>query len=510
MALMAGVKPLKDILAEMSASDTDGRTLVAKAYTFAEDAHKDQKRYSGEPYFVHLAEVGYSLAKIGMDAPTIAAGILHDSIEDVGVSPETMETEFGKEILMLVDGVTKLGALRYRGVERHTESLRKLFAATAHDIRVLIIKLMDRLHNAKTLEHVPAQKRKRIALETLEIYAPIADRLGMSVVKTDLEDAAFPYAYPAEYERVKALLKERHAETEQRLEKAERTLRKEMAANGMQQFRAESRKKGLYSLFRKLERKDWDITKIHDILALRVIVSSIAECYTTLGVIHAQWRPVLGKIKDYIAVPKPNGYQSLHTTIYTGDGGTLEIQVRTEAMHREAQFGIASHLSYKESSHYVRGTQGGGMEWVRQFMGAKPEQPLRKNTLSKGQSVPQWVKELADIRLEEADSAEYLEDIKTDFFSHRVFAFTPKGDVIDLPIDATPIDFAYAIHSDIGDHISGAKVNGKLVALDTELKNGDLVEIATKQSAKPSKKWLDMARTNMARKHIRQALGLQK
>jgi (p)ppGpp synthase/HD superfamily hydrolase len=206
MALMAGVKPLKDILAEMSASDTDGRTLVAKAYTFAEDAHKDQKRYSGEPYFVHLAEVGYSLAKIGMDAPTIAAGILHDSIEDVGVSPETMETEFGKEILMLVDGVTKLGALRYRGVERHTESLRKLFAATAHDIRVLIIKLMDRLHNAKTLEHVPAQKRKRIALETLEIYAPIADRLGMSVVKTDLEDAAFPYAYPAEYERVKALL----------------------------------------------------------------------------------------------------------------------------------------------------------------------------------------------------------------------------------------------------------------------------------------------------------------
>jgi GTP pyrophosphokinase len=283
-----------------------------------------------------------------------------------------------------------------------------------------------------------------------------------------------------------------------------------MAANGMQQFRAESRKKGLYSLFRKLERKDWDITKIHDILALRVIVSSIAECYTTLGVIHAQWRPVLGKIKDYIAVPKPNGYQSLHTTIYTGDGGTLEIQVRTEAMHREAQFGIASHLSYKESSHYVRGTQGGGMEWVRQFMGAKPEQPLRKNTLSKGQSVPQWVKELADIRLEEADSAEYLEDIKTDFFSHRVFAFTPKGDVIDLPIDATPIDFAYAIHSDIGDHISGAKVNGKLVALDTELKNGDLVEIATKQSAKPSKKWLDMARTTMARKHIRQALGMQK
>lgn len=304
---------------------------------------------------------------MGMDAQTVAAGLLHDSIEDVDVKPETIEAEFGAEVLCMVDGVTKLGALRYRGLERHTESLRKLFAATAQDIRVLIIKLTDRLHNAQTLEHVPAQKRKRIALETLEIYAPIADRLGMSVVKTDLEDAVFPYAFPQDYERVRKLLKERHPETEKRLEKTERTLKKELAEAGIRNFRTESRKKGAYSLYKKLERKDWDITKIHDILALRIIVPNMADCYNTLGVIHAQWRPVPGKIKDYIANPKPNGYQSIHTTVYTGDGGTLEIQIRTEAMHQEAQFGIASHFSYKEGSGYMSGGRGSGMEWVRQF-----------------------------------------------------------------------------------------------------------------------------------------------
>jgi len=508
---MDTVKPLKEILAEMNSKSDADVALVTKAYEFAKDAHKDQKRYSGEPYFLHLAEVGYSLAHIGMDAPTIAAGLLHDSIEDVGVSEEMVEKEFSNEILCLVDGVTKLGTLRYRGMERHTESLRKLFAATANDIRVLIIKLMDRLHNARTLEHVPEHKRERIALETLEIYAPIADRLGMSIVKTELEDAVFPYAFPAEYERVRTLLKERDAETEKRLEKTERTLKKDLAEAGIRNFRTESRKKGVYSLCRKLERKDWDITKIHDILALRIIVDEVADCYTVLGLVHRQWRPVPGKIKDYIAFPKPNGYQSIHTTIFTGDGGTLEIQIRTEAMHREAQFGIASHFSYKENSGYVSGTpSGSGLAWVRQFFpGKTPSQnPGAQKSLA-GDSVPQWVRQLAEIQKESADSTEYLEDIKADFFEHRVFVFTPQGDVIDLPLLATPIDFAYAIHSDIGDHISGAKVNGKLVTLDTALKNGDMVEIVTKPSAKPSKKWLDMAKTGMAKKHIRNALTQQ-
>jgi GTP pyrophosphokinase len=441
-----------------------------------------------------------------MDAPTVAAGLLHDSIEDVGVTPEVMREKFGDEILALVEGVTKLGTLRYRGLERHTESLRKLFAATAEDLRVLIIKLMDRLHNAKTLEFVPAHKRKRIALETLEIYAPIADRLGMSVVKTDLEDAAFPYAFPAEYERVTDLLKERHQENEHRLEKMERALKKELASAGIRAFRTESRKKGAYSLFKKLERKEWDIGKIHDIIALRVIVSTMADCYTIFGLIHAHWRPVTGKIKDYIANPKPNGYQSIHTTVYSGDGGTIEIQVRTEEMHREALFGIASHLGYKDARGYITGKDGSSVAWVRQFLGTRGKRTKGTHSIT---SVPSWVHELASVPDVAKDSSEYLEHIKTDFFEHRIFVFTPKGDPIDLPLGASPIDFAYAIHSDIGDHISGAKVNGKLVSLDTALKNGDMVEIVTKESAKPSKKWIDIAKTSMAKKHIRTYLGIQ-
>jgi GTP pyrophosphokinase len=503
---METVKSLRDILSVLVDKSPEAQELVTRAYEFAKEAHKEQKRYSGAPYFVHLSEVGFSLAEIGMDAPTVAAGLLHDSIEDVGVTPEVMREKFGDEILALVEGVTKLGTLRYRGLERHTESLRKLFAATAEDLRVLIIKLMDRLHNAKTLEFVPAHKRKRIALETLEIYAPIADRLGMSVVKTDLEDAAFPYAFPAEYERVTDLLKERHQENEHRLEKMERALKKELASAGIRAFRTESRKKGAYSLFKKLERKEWDIGKIHDIIALRVIVSTMADCYTIFGLIHAHWRPVTGKIKDYIANPKPNGYQSIHTTVYSGDGGTIEIQVRTEEMHREALFGIASHLGYKDARGYITGKDGSSVAWVRQFLGTRGKRTKGTHSIT---SVPSWVHELASVPDVAKDSSEYLEHIKTDFFEHRIFVFTPKGDPIDLPLGASPIDFAYAIHSDIGDHISGAKVNGKLVSLDTALKNGDMVEIVTKESAKPSKKWIDIAKTSMAKKHIRTYLGIQ-
>src|SRR3990167_8849486 len=364
----ATIRPLSEIAAAMSGKSDAEKALVAKAYEFSKEAHKEQKRYSGDPYFVHPAEVGFLLAQAGLDANAIAAGLLHDTIEDAGVKPATIQAEFSQEVLSLVEGVTKLGALRYRGMERHTESLRKLFAATAQDIRVLIIKLMDRLHNARTLEHVPRdEKRKRIALETLEIYAPIADRLGMSVAKQELEDAAFPYAYPEEYEKTREAFSERKSENEKRLEKTEHDLKREFAEAGLRNFRTEARIKGVYSLFKKLERKKWDFSTIYDMRALRVIFPTVAECYTALGIIHGHWRPVPGKIKDYIAFPKPNGYQSIHTTIYTGDGGALEIQLRTEAMHREALYGIASHLAYIEfqKSKYPEKSGGGGLGGIR-------------------------------------------------------------------------------------------------------------------------------------------------
>jgi len=507
---MTPVKPLADILSAMPSKAEADVALVTKAYAFSQKAHKGQTRYSGDPYFLHTAEVGFALAEIGMDAATIAAGFLHDTMEDAHVTAETIEAEFGPEVLSLVRGVTKLGALRYRGMERHTESLRKLFAATAEDLRVLIIKLLDRLHNAKTLEHVPKDKRARIALETLEIYAPIADRLGMSVIKTELEDACFPYAYPQEYEKTHELLKERKNENEERMEKLEKDAKRELAEAGLRNFRMEARVKGTYSLFRKLERKDWDITKIYDILALRIIVPSLADCYSALGVVHKHWRPVPGKIKDYIAFPKPNGYQSIHTTVYTGDGGAMEIQIRTEAQHREAQFGIASHLTYKEVLGYTEGQKGGGLEWIRQFipLGRKttPVTPVEEPT--KRGNIPNWVKELALAHSGGEDAGEdYLESLKSDFFQHRVFVFTPKADVIDLPLGATPIDFAYNIHSGVANKMSGAKVNGKMVALDTALRNGDIVEIITKPAGKPTRKWHDMAKTTLAKKMIRAALS---
>jgi len=499
-------RPLNEILTALAGKEGADSELVTKAYEFSQKAHEGQKRYSGAPYFTHCAEVGFLLAEAGMDAHAIAAGLLHDTIEDAGVKPATMEELFGKEVLTLVEGVTKLGTLRYRGMERHTESLRKLFAATAKDIRVLIIKLMDRLHNARTLQFVPKEeKRTRIALETLEIYAPIADRLGMSVAKQELEDAAFPYALPKDYEKTRELLKERKNENEKRLEKTEHDLKRELGEAGIREFRTEARVKGVYSMFRKLERKQWDMTKIYDIIALRIVCPSVADCYSALGIIHGHWRPVPGKIKDYIAFPKPNGYQSIHTTVYTGDGGALEMQLRTEAMHREALYGIASHLTYKDSQQGTKSTRR-SLEWIRQFFPGKNATATPTAEGAKA-GVPEWVKDLAHTEMGADESEEYMDTLRTDFFSHRVFVFTPKGDVIDLPIAATPIDFAYAVHSDLGNKMSGARVNGKMVSLDTALRNGDMVEIITKPSAKPSRKWHDIAKTNMAKKQIRATLA---
>lgn len=505
--------PLKDIMALMPGESPEGRALVEKAYEFSKKAHDSHKRYSGEPYFIHPAAVGKTLAEYGMDATTIAAGLLHDAIEDGLTDEASVEREFGKEVLFLVQGVTKLGRHKYRGAERHAESLRRLLVATASDIRVLIIKLADRFHNMQTLSHVPEAKRSRIAVETVEIYAPIADRLGMGRMKKELEDLAFPYIDPDAHAHALEVRKLKTKESEDGLVKVQKELRHEMAKRGLSSFRTDIRIKGLWSLNEKLKRKNDDISQIHDIAALRIIVPKVEDCYAALGIVHALYRPLPGEFKDYIAFEKPNGYQSLHTTVVTPDAGIVEIQIRTEEMHRRAQYGIASHMSYKQLEKTAERSSFASLSfaWVRSLIPSlmrvsrKPGQ-MRGATHT---PPPLWLSELADAHVEVAGSKEFVEGLKEDFFSHRVFVFTPKGDVVDLPMGATPIDFAYAIHSDLGDHLQGAKVNGKLVSFDTTLHNGEVVEILRRESSHPSPKWLEYAKTSLARKQIRAALAAQ-
>jgi guanosine-3',5'-bis(diphosphate) 3'-pyrophosphohydrolase len=504
---MENVNSILTLMRSPSAAD---KALITKALDFAKLHHEGQVRLSGAPYFSHPFETAKNLAHLGMDATTISAGLLHDIIEDAEVSTEEIEKEFGKEILFLIEGVTKLGKLKYRGLERHTESLQKLFVAMSQDLRVLIIKLADRLHNMRTLEFVREEKRGRIAMETLEIYAPLADRLGMSKLKGDLEDLAFPYVYPEQYEKVKKMAEEKTQETSVLLEKMERQLREEFNKEKVVGAKVSRRFKHYYSLFRKLERKDWDIEKIYDISALRIVVSSVSDCYRVLGIVHSFWRPLPGRIKDYIAFPKPSGYKSVHTTVFAGDGSIIEIQIRTEEMHRDAELGVASHFSYKEASRGTKSRQlSKNFLWIAKLLPnfAQPKSISSVgDALPSGDEMPLWVKQLAEIHTGIFDPKEFLNNLKTDFFEHRVFAFTPQGDVIDLPFDSSPIDFAYSIHSDIGDHIAGVKVNGKLVSLDTPIKNGDIVEVMTKKSSHPSSKWLEMAKTTLAKRHIRNAL----
>jgi GTP pyrophosphokinase len=477
------VEEIIQLMKEPSKKDV---ALITKAYKFAEKAHEGKTRFTGEPYFIHAFEVGKNLAIFGMDCPSVAAGLLHDTLEDGDADEKTLEKEFGKEILFLVVGVTKLGKLKYHGLERHVESLRKLFVATAQDVRVLIIKLADRLHNIQTLGgHPRKNKQKRIALETLEIFAPLADRLGMWRLKGNLEDSAFPYVYPKEYETVNELFKKRRKDHLKSLEKFRRALLTEIAKHNVKDISTSYRVKHIYSLYRKLLRHNMDINKIYDIIALRVIVPSVEDCYKVLGIIHGSWKPLPGRIKDYIAFPKPNGYQSLHTTVFTGNGEIIEVQIRTKQMHREAQYGVASHLAYKGGlfQHFSRESKD-----VQKRLG--------------------WIQELLKWQEQVSESGEFLKELKMDFFKSRVFIFTPKGDVVDLPEDSTPIDFAYAIHSDIGNHMAGVKVNEKMASLKTKLENGDIVEVITQKNACPSRKWLDHTKTSSAQRHIR--LWIQK
>ncbi|TSC70412.1 MAG: GTP pyrophosphokinase [Parcubacteria group bacterium Gr01-1014_46] len=459
---MNDIKEIFSLIQNLSKED---KVLVQKAYDFALKSHEGHLRKSGEPYFNHLFGTAKNIARLGMGVATVIAGFLHDSIEDTGVTAETIEKEFGKEILFLVEGVTKLGKIKYHGTNRYNESLRKLFIAMSQDIRVLIIKLCDRLHNMQTLEHVPKEKQLRIAKETLEIFAPLAYRLGIKNLQRELEDLAFAYVYPKEHEEIKKILKKKKDEVEKHLDNFEKSLKKELAKNGITEFRMDHRVKSMYSLYKKLQKYKWDVETIYDISALRVTVKEVADCYRILGIVHGVWRPLPGRIKDYIASPKLNGYRSIHTTIFTGDGGIIEVQIRTEEMHREAEYGVASHLTYKE-----------------------------------GKKATNWIQDMVDFQKEAGD--DFLEHAKKDFFEERIFVFTPIGDVMDLPKDSSVIDFAYAIHSDIGDHMSGAKVNGKFTAITTTLQNGDRVEVETKKSAKPTTKWLEYCKTTMARRRI--------
>ena len=510
--------PAQDIIILLNNPSESDKLLVQKAYDYAEIAHKGHTRYSGEPYMIHLIAVGKMLAEMGMDARTVAAGLLHDSIEDTPVTSADIKEKFGDEILFLVEGVTKLSSVRYYGSDRHNESLRKLFIATSQDIRVLIIKLADRLHNMQTLHHVPPEKQLRIAKETLEIHIPIAHRLGMGKIRKELEDIAFKYVYPEEYKKVCDLLHTKTGTSNELLEKERKTLQKRLADVGLLDFNTSYRVKGLFSLYHKLKLKHWDIDEVYDLLAMRVIVSSVEDCYRTMGIIHELWRPLPGRVKDYIAFPKPNGYKSLHTTVTTPNGTILEIQIRTRKMHHEAELGVASHIEYKEpviSDSQSKPSRFANLipSLFKPFSREKEVVDEPTGDLDDTKSVPHrdkiplWISQIGQDHTKDKSSTEdFMEDLQKDFFSNRIFVFTPAGDVVDLPVGATPIDFAYAIHSEVGSHTSGAKVNRKLTQLNTELMNGDIVEIETRKSAQPSKKWMDFAKTSIARKKIRAAL----
>lgn len=455
--------------------------IIRLAYDFAAEAHGNQKRKTGEPYITHPLSAAHILADMHIDPAIVIAALLHDVPEDTSKTLEDVEKNFGSDVASMVKGITKLGKLKYRGVERYIENLRKMFVAMAEDVRVMIIKFADRIHNLTTLDALPPQKRYRIALESLEIYAPIANRLGMDEMKGMLEDLSFKYVYPKEYGRIKKIRDDKLKGKEKYFKQIIQKVTKELEKADIHPVSVYGRNKRLYSLYKKVLRKKDELTRIYDIVAIRIIVKNLAECYGTLGILHNLWRPLKGRIKDYISQPKPNGYRSLHTTVFSEGGEPIEFQIRTKEMHEEAEYGVAAHWHYDE--------KGARM----------PAKEIK------------WAKELADIQKDILSKLSDLEEIKVDFLQTRIFVFTPKGDVIDLPEEATPVDFAYHIHSDIGNTCTGAMVNDKMVSLGTELKNGDIVEIITDKNRKgPSPDWLSFTKTHSARTHVKNQLKKQK
>jgi len=454
------------------------RKLIAEAFLFAKNAHGEQKRESGEDYIVHPLNTALTLSGMQTDAKTVAAGLLHDVLDDTDATKEQLEKKFGGEIGFLVEGVSKLGKIKYRGVERHAENLRKMLLAMAQDFRVVLIKLADRYHNLQTLDALPAAKQKRIALESLEIYAPLAFRFGVSELSKKIEDLAFKYCYPQEYNMILEKVREQYPEREKYLDEIKPYVLTELTKESIKPIEIQTRAKHYWSLYEKLKKYNMNWGTIYDLVAMRIIVTDIEDCYAALGVIHKLWKPLPGRIKDYIALPKPNGYQSLHTTVFCRDGQITEFQIRTQGMHKASENGIAAHWLYTETNKPAQGTKMEGKKF-------------------------DWVSQLGDWQKEISDSTEFLDTLKLDVFSDRIFVFTPRGDVIDLPEGATPVDFAYAIHGSVGDTCSGAKVNKEISSLDQALRNGDMVEIIKDPNRKPSRDWLMFVKTNTAKVRVR-------
>ncbi|OGL74434.1 hypothetical protein A3C96_02750 [Candidatus Uhrbacteria bacterium RIFCSPHIGHO2_02_FULL_60_10] len=454
--------------------------LVRLAYDFAADAHADQKRLSGQPYISHPLRAAEILAEMRLPIPIIIAGLLHDVPEDTSVSLAEIARNFGDDVASMVAGVTKLGRLKYRGIDRYVENLRKMFLAMAADVRVILIKFADRLHNLETLDALPPAKRLRVAVESLEIYAPIANRLGMNEIKGRLEDLAFRHALPKEYawasEQANQAIRVKKGYIEKIRERTEKDLRRARVPYSDIQGRV----KHLHSLYQKLIKHERDIVQIHDLIALRVLVPAIGDCYAALGIIHQRWKPLQNRFKDYIAQPKPNGYRSLHTTVFCDDGEIVEFQIRTNDMHEEAERGIAAHWRYDESGKRSSEDADKQLAWVRDLV----EKQERIKTVD--------------------DYLDSLESMKIDIFQNRIFVFTPQGDVIDLPDGATPVDFAYNIHTEVGKTCVGARVNDRIVSLDSKLASGDVCEIICDKNRKsPNPDWLDFVKTGAARHHIR-------
>ena len=451
--------------------------IVVKAYNFAEMAHSNaQTRFSGERYFVHPYNVALILADLHMDVQTICAGLLHDVVEDTGITVEDIKKEFGVEIANMVDGVTKLSKVKYRNKEeRQAESLRKMIVAMSKDIRVVIIKLADRLHNIRTLQYMPKEKQYQKAMETIEIYAPIANRLGMASIKWELEDLSLKYIDPEGYEDLVKKVQEKSEKRKGYISHIIEIIKEKLDEQNMTAD-IKGRPKSLYSIYKKMYYKNRSFEEIYDMIAIRIIVDSIKDCYGALGIVHALWKPVPGRFKDYIAMPKPNMYQSLHTTVIGPEGEPFEIQIRTLEMHQTAEYGIAAHWKYKE-----------GIDETTNY-----EEKLN------------WLRQMLEWQQETKDPQEFMEALKIDLYMDEVFVFTPKGEVVNLPTGSTPIDFAYRVHTAVGNKCVGAKINGRIVPLDTKLKTGDQVEILTSQSsAGPSRDWLKIAASSQAKSKIR-------